>query len=293
MKQNPYRTGQAARDRSHSPRSGFTLVELLVASFITTLLLASCMALLAQHQSIHLATRQMTEIRQNVGFAMDSVLRDVRMAGYGLDVPDSELDTWVSWISTFTVNSQISDGANGDPDGLVLVAAFDNPVARLVTGVTTGETLLAVEMLDPTPNLLNTYNRSILYLNKTETLRITGITGTGTNLYLSISAHPTDTTGVHNEYFAGSTLELVKAVTYVWHDADEINGVAFPCLVREDDDGVYTGLGTWEVSAAYYGAVWGDNADLQPNGDIFIDLSLLEKMLSNRISVVSWKEIRH
>jgi hypothetical protein len=46
-------------------------------------------------------------------------------------------------------------------------------------------------------------------------------------------------------------------------------------------------------NGSLYGAVWADNVDLQPNGDIYIDLSLLEKMKSHRIAIVSWKEIRN
>ena len=230
---------------------GFSLVELLTATFITSLLLSSCLALFVQQQSTHMAERQKTEIRQNVGFAMDIVLRDIRMAGYGLLVPEPELGTWVNWIPGFHCNPQITDGANGAPDGLTVVAAFDAPVAELASGVTTGETVLAVRMLDPTPNLLDTYNRRILFLNKTETIRITHIAGSSTNLTLTISTHPTASSGIQNDYPAGSTLELVKAVRYDWHAANGTPGVDYPYLARQDEAALYMGMGMWEVSAAY------------------------------------------
>ncbi len=45
--------------------------------------------------------------------------------------------------------------------------------------------------------------------------------------------------------------------------------------------------------ADFYGVIWGQNVDLHPNGNIYIDLSLLENIRSSRISIVSWKEIRN
>ena len=42
----------------------------------------------------------------------------------------------------------------------------------------------------------------------------------------------------------------------------------------------------------FYGAVWGGNVDLHPVGDIYIDMSILDKIKSHRIQVESWKEVR-
>jgi hypothetical protein len=46
-------------------------------------------------------------------------------------------------------------------------------------------------------------------------------------------------------------------------------------------------------NANFCGVIWGQSVDLHPNGDIYIDLSLLENIRSSRISIVSWKEIRN
>lgn len=41
-----------------------------------------------------------------------------------------------------------------------------------------------------------------------------------------------------------------------------------------------------------YGVFWGNTIDLQPNGDVFIDSSLLDDLLSGYLEVVQWREIR-
>jgi hypothetical protein len=232
-------------------KTGFSLVELLTATFITSLMLVGSIGMVVQQQSMHRAQRQMTEIRQNIGFAMDLVLRDIRMAGYGLVVPETELASWIDWIPNFTGNPMIAEGVNGAPDTLSIFAAFDSPVAQLASSVSTGDTQFAVQMLDPTPNLLNTYNLRILFLNKTETIRITDIQGAGTNLTLSISVHPTNITGLQNPYPAGSTLELVKLVEYDWEPANGPSGLGYPYITRADDAAIHAGGGHWEVSSGY------------------------------------------
>lgn len=45
-------------------------------------------------------------------------------------------------------------------------------------------------------------------------------------------------------------------------------------------------------NGAFYGVIWGEDVDLHPGGDIYVDLSILDKIKSNRILIVAWKEIR-
>jgi hypothetical protein len=39
------------------------------------------------------------------------------------------------------------------------------------------------------------------------------------------------------------------------------------------------------------GVFWGNEADIQPGNDIFIDVSLLDKFRSTQVKLVQWKEI--
>ena len=42
----------------------------------------------------------------------------------------------------------------------------------------------------------------------------------------------------------------------------------------------------------FYGVLWSETIDLKPGGDIWVDTSLLKKIKTNRIVIVSWKELR-
>jgi hypothetical protein len=46
-------------------------------------------------------------------------------------------------------------------------------------------------------------------------------------------------------------------------------------------------------NAGFYGVVWGRNVDLHPGGDVYIDMSMLERIKSNRVLLVAWKELRN
>ncbi len=42
----------------------------------------------------------------------------------------------------------------------------------------------------------------------------------------------------------------------------------------------------------FYGVIWGNTVRIQPNGPIWVDTSIQDEFLSNRIRFLSWKEIR-
>ena len=44
---------------------------------------------------------------------------------------------------------------------------------------------------------------------------------------------------------------------------------------------------------SFYGIVWGRDVDLHPGGDVYINMSMLERIKSNRVLLVAWKELRN
>lgn len=68
--------------RSTTHMRGFTLVELLVAMVIATIVLAAIYGSYLVQQNHYLAQSQVTEMQQNIRAAMDLISRDIRMAGY-------------------------------------------------------------------------------------------------------------------------------------------------------------------------------------------------------------------
>jgi Tfp pilus assembly protein PilW len=147
-------------------------------------------------------------MQENVRFAADALTRDVRMAGYGLAVRESELDTWISWVSGMTANPNVTDGGTGT-DRISIAAAFDLPLATLSQAAPAGTTTLrlaAANGLD-----FNTTNRCVVYVGRAETARVTA-TSAGS---LTISTDPvTDGVGLVYEHPVGAPVELVQVHSY-------------------------------------------------------------------------------
>jgi hypothetical protein len=45
-------------------------------------------------------------------------------------------------------------------------------------------------------------------------------------------------------------------------------------------------------SGNFYGAVWSHDLEIKNSGDFFVDVSILKKFLSNKIQMLTWKEVR-
>ena len=241
---------KGADPASGCDRAGFTLVELMVAGTVGLSLTLMAMTITFRQRSFHEAHRTTNEIRQNTSYIMQNVARDLRMAGYGLEVPSFDLANWISWEAGFTENPKIVDGVDGSPDGLAIAAAFDRPVAVLISDVAEGDTAMTVRLLVPENfSPFDQPQNRVVYLGKVETVRITDRSGSGTNLTLSISSRPTTIEGVHYDYPAGTPVELIKVVKYQWVSAAD-SSTGYPYVNRWDTSTLtYTGL--WEVSAPY------------------------------------------
>jgi hypothetical protein len=256
------RKGAACARRRRA--AGFTLVELMVATAVGVTLTLVTMMITFRQRTFHEAHRATNEIRQNTSYILQNVARDLRMAGYGLEVPDSELASWISWETSFTQNPKIVNGTDGSPDALSIAAAFDRPVAELISGITEGATVMSVRLLVPDNFApFDQPQNRVVYLGKVETMRITGSSGTGENMTLQISAAPTSIQGVRYDYPAGTPVELVKVVTYQWVDDDQ-STTGYPYINRWDTATINQS-GWWEVSAPYI-----EDFQVTPSGDGFL-----------------------
>jgi len=198
----------------------------MVASSIACLVIGSGLSTFIHLRRLYHSEQMNTELQQNVRFALDSVVRDIRSAGYGLDVPDSSLGKWVDWIEQFDRNPQIVEGVGGSPDALRIVGAFNKAVTALSQPAATGDTSIVVE----DAGKLNRSYHKLLFLNQAETVRITHISGN----ILSISSHPTESDrGLRYDYPAGAPIELVVTVEYTCRP-QEGSILRHPYLARVD-----------------------------------------------------------
>ena len=64
-------------------KNGVTLIELLIALVVSTILTAVLYRVFIGHQKIYTVQDQVTDMQQNVRIAMGQMTREIRMAGYG------------------------------------------------------------------------------------------------------------------------------------------------------------------------------------------------------------------
>lgn len=194
----------------HCRHNGFTLTEVLCASGISMLAVVGIVAMFITHARSYTNHKLVRDMQQNARFAMDSITRDLHMAGYGLAVRDSDVPLWIPWATNMTHNPHIEDGATtNDPDTITVAAAFDPPVTYLGMAAAEGATTLTLESGGGAH--FDTYRNRVIYLGRCETARVVSKSGN----QLSVSTDPTATGhGLRYAYSNGAPVELVQTVTY-------------------------------------------------------------------------------
>ena len=115
-------------------RSGFTMPEVLVAIFLTLMVMATVFGLLAQGARSSTVEMERADLQAQTRHALDQISRDVVLAGYGLPPefpalgPGSSLRRFGDGPKGIEVLGNMTDDLGGGP---VLVESFDGRTARL------------------------------------------------------------------------------------------------------------------------------------------------------------------
>ena len=187
-------------------RRGFTLTELLVASTVGMLVIGGVVASFNQYRRTIVSQKAVAEIQQNLRIGLTTLQRDLSMAGYGLNIPDSQLSRWLSW-APMSSNPDIIPGAGDHPDEIRMAAAYD-PITTLAQAASnrTSRLIVAAGM----GGQFNTSTRKLIYVNKCELVRIVSISGD----ILNISTDPSLNAPLRYSHPAGAPIELVKVYRY-------------------------------------------------------------------------------
>jgi prepilin-type N-terminal cleavage/methylation domain-containing protein len=212
---------------------GFTLVEVMVALALTGMMTAAALGIFIQQRWVLKSNLILSEVQQNTRTAMDMVMRDVRMAGYGLRVPAAELAAWVDWAvdlsgapMVMNANPRVVEGGAA-PDAIWIAAAFGDPAGTLALAADAGGA--SVTLASGQGSLFDTGARKVIYIGRCETARITGIAGDT----LTISTDPAVGRGLQYDHPAGSVVELVAVRSY--QVTDQTNAYPHqPYLTRDD-----------------------------------------------------------
>jgi len=102
-------------------KRGLTLTELLIAMFIASILVAGIYRVFLSTQRTYTVQDQVVDMQQNVRIAINRMMREIRMAGYGA-VSSLCAEGWKADAMT-TVYHIVTPG--NTPDAVTLVGGFD------------------------------------------------------------------------------------------------------------------------------------------------------------------------
>ena len=217
------------RSECVNSQRGFTLVEVLVASAISILVIFGTVMLFVTHIKDYRDQKLVREMQQNVRFAVDAVCRDLRMAGYGLNIRRTEMDNWLAWETNFTENPVIQDGVGTNGSDIIsIAAAFDGTPIYTANAVSSGVTKITVE--SGKGSKFDKSQHRLIFIGRLETARVTSRAGDT----LTISTDPTlSGHGLRYGYPTGATVERIEVTSYSCQVGSHslMNG---PYLARSD-----------------------------------------------------------
>jgi prepilin-type N-terminal cleavage/methylation domain-containing protein len=211
---------------------GLTLIELLIAMAISAILIAAIYRTFILQQKTYTVQEQVVDMQQNVRVAINKMMREIRMAGFGnvsnILPPQGQPFQAIVWLGkqTVTFNNIVNPSDNKDnikqnDDQVTIIGAFEQ-VSTLAVDQSGGKN--TIQLVEKASDFDLTYKKYIC-VGGLETHIITK-RDPETNII-------TLNENLVNNYTAGTPVYKVKAITYQlrW-DTQNPN---MPVLTREDN----------------------------------------------------------
>ena len=107
-------------------RKGSSLIEVLTALLIFSIVLTAAFATFTFQKQSYTTQTRVAEMQQNMRVAVGTLLRDIRMGGYGVDSDISVSASVVGGSGTLVMRGfQGADGGSTAPDGIYILYAYD------------------------------------------------------------------------------------------------------------------------------------------------------------------------
>ena len=155
---------------------GFTIIELMVALVLSFILVGAIYQTFTSQQKAYTVQDQVAETQQNARMAMNILVRDMRMAGYGMP------DTGVT-INKTTYSNAIKIKKEGKYQGneqlfdsITIVGAFGAPSGYLSRTITPGSTEIYLRSSDEASDF-DTGDRQYIFIGGIDRLKVTGVSG--------------------------------------------------------------------------------------------------------------------
>jgi prepilin-type N-terminal cleavage/methylation domain-containing protein len=204
---------------------GLTLIELLVAMAISAILIAAIYRTFIRQQKTYTVQEQVVDVQQNVRVAINRMMREIRMAGFGnvsMVLPNfAAKDGPFDNIITPSNNKNYIVGQNDDQ--ITIIGAFEQVSALKTVGMNTVELEGNASAFSSDPSARNKY----ICIGGLESHTVTGIDGNIVTLDSNLINHY-DTSNPNLKI----PVFKVKAITYRlrWDNSNP----NMPVLTRED-----------------------------------------------------------
>jgi prepilin-type N-terminal cleavage/methylation domain-containing protein len=149
---------------------GLTLIELLVALVISSILIAALYRLFIREQNIHISQERVVDTQQNARIGINRMMREIRMAAFGN----------VAMVLPVTIGGKtFKEGLNPDTPstGNVSIVLANEQVGTLTSPSTAGQdSFVVTPILDPSGKpKFDTGNRQYISIGGVESQRISSI----------------------------------------------------------------------------------------------------------------------
>lgn len=174
-------------------RRGFTLIELLIALVISSILIAALYKTFISQQHTYTVQEQVVDMQQNARFAINQMVREIRMAGFGRQ--DSVF--WGADGMHGKYKNIIHPGDDGK--SITVVGAYEE-VTTLSSDAPAGTNI--IQLTDS--SAFNTGGLKYICFNGVESHRIKHISGNQVELFENLKEN----------HFQGEPVFRIYAITY-------------------------------------------------------------------------------
>jgi len=153
---------------------GLTLVELMVALVLAFIVIGAVYRTFTSQQRTYSIQDQVAEAQQNARVAVNILMRDLRMAGYGKPKGDVQIGG-----ETYSHNIDVQRGANEeDPDTIILVGCFGSPKGYLTKTADKDDGEITVKSTGNELNeIFDSARSDYIFIGGMEKLRVTAAPG--------------------------------------------------------------------------------------------------------------------
>jgi len=151
---------------------GFTIIELMVALVLSFILVGAVYGTFTSQQKAYTVQDQVAEAQQNARMAMNMLVRDMRMAGYGM--PDGGITIYKTTYSNAIHITK--ENKNQSADSVTLVGAFGSPSGYLDRTLSPGSTELYLRSSSEASDFDTEDNRYI-FIGGIDRLEVSSVSG--------------------------------------------------------------------------------------------------------------------